>query len=253
MSRMSTLSTDLYLNQVAVDTNRILSCLLANPHADVPTCPGWDVSRLAGHVGRVHRMANAVVSQQLTERPTPNPQDAPPTEVGALNEWITDGLRMLTTTLSATRSESPAWNFAGQPQTAAFWPRRMAHETAVHRADAQRADGHVDPLEPAMAIDGISEFLTLFAARVLPSNPTADLGGTLHLHATDGDGEWMIALTDGKLVVDHSHGKGAAAVRGTASDLMLGMWGRLSLSEGTEFDRFGDPAVVERLTALGAF
>lgn len=253
MGPMSTFSTDLYVTQVGIDTNRLLSCLLASPNAEVPSCPGWDMARLVGHVGRVHRMATAVVGGQLTERPTPNPADAPPTEVGELTNWVQEGVRVLTATLLDRPAESHAWNFANQPQTANFWPRRMAHETAIHRVDAQAAVGITDPVDTAMAVDGVDEFFMLFAARVLPAHPTADLGGTLHLHATDGDGEWMIGLTNGELMVEHSHGKGTAAVRGTASDLMLGLWGRASLAEDSRFERFGDVAVVERLGALGAF
>ena len=42
-----------------------------------------------------------------------------------------------------TPAETPTWNWArNAPDTAAFWPRRMAQETAVHRWDAQSAAGH---------------------------------------------------------------------------------------------------------------
>jgi hypothetical protein len=35
----------------------------------------------------------------------------------------------------------------------------MAHETVVHRVDAEQATGAVGPLDPALVLDGISESL----------------------------------------------------------------------------------------------
>ena len=70
--------------------------------------------------------------------------------------------------------------------------------------------------------------------------------GSLHLHRTDGDGEWMVRTVDGVLQVTREHGKGDVAVRGTASDLNLFMWNRLR--PGLEY--FGDTAVVEAWAAI---
>ena len=50
-------------------------------------------------------------------------------------------LHELVATLDAVDPELPAWNFAPQAKKAAFWHRRMAHETAIHRWDAQMAGG----------------------------------------------------------------------------------------------------------------
>jgi hypothetical protein len=52
------------------------------------------------------------------------------------------------------------------------------------------------------------------------------VGGSVHLHATDGDGEWFIETGDG-LTWTRAHEKGDVAVRGTTSDLLLLVWGRL--------------------------
>ena len=48
----------------------------------------------------------------------------------------------------------------------------------------------------------------------------------MHLHCTDGDGEWLLRLTPDGLEVEAIHAKGDVAVRGTASDLLLVMMRR---------------------------
>ncbi len=242
-----------YLEQVQADTFALIEILRRDPQRIVPSCPGWDVVRLAGHVGRVHRMAAQVVQKQLAAPPAKGDIESVPDDPHRMDAYLLRGLARLLETLRAAPKGSPAWNMTGHNQNAAFWPRRMAFETAVHRADAELAMGTpVTPLAAPLAVDGVDEFLALMPGRVLGNQPNANLGGTLHLHATDADGEWMISLQDGELRVEHSHGKGDAAVRGTASDLLLAVWNRLPLS-GDRFERFGSPQVISAFEAIGAF
>ena len=70
---------------------------------------------------------------------------------------------------------------------------------------------------------------------------------TVHLHATDVEGEWLVTLGGSTVAVEHGHAKGDAAVRGTAADLHLWLWGRVPLDRLVVF---GDPAIAERLTKL---
>ena len=56
------------------------------------------------------------------------------------------------------------------PSPLAFWARRQAHETAVHRYDAQSAAPGGPPapagaFDPAFAADGVDELIMGFAAR----------------------------------------------------------------------------------------
>jgi uncharacterized protein (TIGR03083 family) len=245
---MTLLSTDSYLGFITSDTQAMVDALALEPAAIVSSCPGWDMARLCGHIGRVHRMATAVVGQQLAEPPAPNPADAPPSSTAELGQWLVNGSATLLAVLGSTPPDSPAWNFTAAPETAAFWPRRQAHETSVHRVDAQLAIGSPQPIETQFAIDGIDEFFEIYGPRVRVTHPDSSLGGTLHLHSTDGDGgEWMIALNAGVLTIEHGHGKGDAAVRGTASDLLLGLWGRFDLTDPARFELFGEHTIVQTL------
>ena len=69
---------------------------------------------------------------------------------------------------------------------------------------------------------------------------------TLHLHQTDGEGEWMLSSLNDQLVVGNEHAKGDAAARGTASDLALLVWGR----RRPTVEVFGDEAVLNAWLAL---
>ncbi len=250
---MATLSTDTYLAHITAAARLLAETLNHDSTLPVPSCPGWDLARLAGHVGRVHRMATTVVSTQATTRPDPSDREAPPLRADDLAAWLVSGAETLVGVLGSTPHDSPAWNFTNAPQTAVFWPRRQAHETAVHRYDGQlaiSASGPENAIDTELAIDGIDEFFDIYGGRIQMTHPGADLGGALHLHATDGPGEWMIAMNEGALTIKHGHGKGDAAVRGTASDLMLGLWGRWSLFDEARFEHFGDRAIVSTLIDL---
>jgi hypothetical protein len=92
----------------------------------------------------------------------------------------------------------------------------------------------------------VSEWLDLVSARPRSdAPPVLEDGLTLHLHATDGDlgpgGEWMIRSSGGAVSWEHGHGKGTAAVRGRASDLLLAVLRRSSA--GGEVEIIGDAAV----------
>lgn len=242
-----------FLQQVPADTFALLDVLRRDPERSVPSCPGWNVMRLAGHVGRVHRMAAFVVQNRRDAPPGKEDIEAAPDDAQSTDEYLLRGLARLLETLRATPADSPVWNMTGQQLTAGFWLRRTAHETAVHRADAQIAVGQpLSQIPSDVAIDGVDEFFELMPSRVLNKHPDASLGGSLHLHATDGPGEWMIHLTDGQLRVEHGHGRGDAAIRGTGSDLLLGVWARVPFS-GTQFERFGSDEVIANFAALGAF
>ena len=106
--------------------------------------------------------------------------------------------------------------------------RRIAHETAVHAWDAGDAVGSREPLDPALAVDGIDEFFEIFSP--LTPGPPVEPVTTVHLHATDAEGEWLVSVGGGQFEIEHGHAKGDVAVRATASDLLLLLWNRVDLS-----------------------
>jgi predicted lipid carrier protein YhbT len=88
-------------------------------------------------------------------------------------------------------------------------------------------------------LEAIDEFLAVS----LPygRRNAARLKGTVHLHCTDGEGEWFID-TDG--TVERKHQKADVALRGSASDLLLALQGRVDIDD---LEVFGDAAIVREL------
>lgn len=243
-----------FIGSLERDLDRIRS-LCGDLSASIPSCPGWDLARLIGHLGRVHRMALAVLTTGAMQPADPSSLDAPPTNPLELQSYFASSSARLVDTLRSVDPNFACWTFLNGPHVASFWLRRQAQEHAIHRVDAELAVGDPRPISTPIACDGIDEYLLMQTVRVLPKRPAWTLGGSLHLHATDAAsasaGEWMIQQRDATLVCTHEHGKGDAAIRGTASDLLLGLWGRLDLTSDARFERFGNPAVIAAAASLG--
>jgi uncharacterized protein (TIGR03083 family) len=241
-----------YIDSLVADLNRI-TAVSNDLSLDVATCPGWDLGRLLGHLGRVHRMALAVLTTGSMQPAPADQLEAPPLDHDGIRTYFATSSEQLVRTLREIDPSSPCWTFLGGPNEASFWMRRQAHEHAIHRYDAETAIGGTSPIPADIATDGIDEYFVIQNVRVLPKKPDFSLGGSVHLHSTDSDqaGEWMIHQHDGIFRVTHEHGKGDAAIRGTASDLLLGLWGRVDLRTDDRFERFGSVKAVNALASLG--
>lgn len=221
----------------------------AGVDARVPSCPEWTVADLLSHLGRIHHWVAGIVTERKKERGTHWSEHAAP-PVDARLEWFEGGVKLLADALAAAGPEVVVWTWTPD-NTTGFWARRQAHETAIHRVDAQlacaqRAGNAPDPVDRERAVDGIDELFDL-----IPYWPWADRvrggGETVHVHCTDGAGEWFARLNPDGLVVTREHAKGDVALRGCASDLMLGLYGRVSLDA---LDVIGDAAVLQHWRAL---
>ncbi|HEV3463559.1 MAG TPA: maleylpyruvate isomerase family mycothiol-dependent enzyme [Actinomycetota bacterium] len=213
----------------------------------VPACPGWAVADLVLHTGMVHRHKLEIVRGRLAEPPDPWPPPAPPR--GELLGWYEQGLEELLTVLEVADPETRVWTFYRPDQTAGFWRRRMAQETAVHRVDAESAHGGPRPVPAALAADGVSELLEVFLAPNAEGEPVGGRGESLHLHATDTEGEWRLRLLPAGVEVGRGHARGDATASGGASDLLLFLWGR---APADPLERSGDPALLPRVRELAA-
>src|SRR4051794_8957194 len=131
----------------------------------VPTCPGWNVRDLVGHLGGVHRGAASVVEEARTDPPSGGVELEQPPADGALLEWFQAGHEHLADVLSEADDTVECWTFLPAPFPRAFWARRQAHETAIHHADAASANGTDVDVDTALAIDGIDELLLGFFSR----------------------------------------------------------------------------------------
>ena len=226
--------------------------------APVPSCPGWQVRDLLRHQGHVHRWAAGFVTGRLPD-PVPEPSEAeilaadPPD--AELLDWFRDGHAALVSALRAAPADLHCWTFLPAPSPLAFWARRQAHETAIHRADAElAAGGAVTSADQAFAADGIDELIMGFLGRDerrLTADQRAGGRRLVHVHAAEAAREWSVELTeDGKRAATvrrgDSGGSGRRAdctVTGPAAGLYLVLWNRAEPGAATDVSVGGDAAV----------
>lgn len=218
----------------------------ADPAAPVPTCPEWTVAKLVKHTGIVHRWVTHIVSTRSSERVDQRDLEVGLPDSEALYaDWLAAGAEPLLATLRAAGPDTAVWAW-GAEHRSGWWSRRMLHETTVHRADADVAVGAEPFIDPVVAADGIEEFLTNLPSARRPAARLASLpaGESLHLHATDSDGEWLIQFTDGTVTWSRGHAKASAAVRGPTALLLLFTYGRLPGSD-PRLTVFGDSSLLD--------
>ena len=214
----------------------------------VPSCPGWNLGKLTRHLGTTQRWAAEMVRTRAAERLDTRTLDlALPTDATGYPDWILAGGAALVATLDEADPDDAMWAW-GADQHVRFWSRRMVHETIAHTADAQLATGVAPVIDAPVAIDGIDELLDNLPTALYFAPNVAELRGSgesIHVHCTDSDGEWMIELEPAGFHWEHAHSKGTVAVRGTAADLFLLLYGRYAAGD-ERFTRFGDTALLDR-------
>lgn len=227
-----------YLEHVRSDSARISEVALLGLDADVPYCPGWTVRDLVQHVGTVYTHKSMIIEEGWTER-----QDRPisPPNDGLI-EWFDDSAAHLLDVLTAHEPSEPVWTWVEADQTVGFWYRRMAHETLIHRIDAEQAHGLVSEIDDELATDGIDEILNVMMAGA-PPWATLELGHrsarfeipgrswTVRFGSFSGiSPNTEITYTDEPtLELVESDGEFQTVVSGSAAALDRWLWGRASL------------------------
>ncbi|GGS08262.1 hypothetical protein GCM10010252_54170 [Streptomyces aureoverticillatus] len=200
--------------------------------AAVPTCPGWQVRDLLRHTGMVHRWAAGFVADaQPTFRPWQEPGEL---DGAALHDWFREGHAQLVATLRGAPADVQCWTFLPAPSPLAFWARRQANETTVHRVDAESARGGApSPVSTSFAVDGIDELLRGFHARA-KSRVRTEKPQVLRVRATDADGTWTVRLSaDAPVTEPGDTAPADCEVAGRAAYLYLALWNRLPFPQVT--------------------
>lgn len=248
-------SKEFWLESLRSDANAFHAIVVeADLAAPVPTCPDWTVLDLVRHLGGVYRWVCAHVSRGITDRPDPQlREDLMRSNFPSREEtlpWWEEQIKTTMQLLETIDPQLPAWNWAPQAKVAAFWHRRMAHETAVHCWDLQMAHGMAEPIDTRLAADGVSEVLDSWLPAGRRRGPT-DRFGVVQLIATDADHEWFlrlrgegVALLDTDTILDDADPHEQVVAAGTASDLDLALWGRVGFDV---LDVSGDESLLESL------
>ncbi|MBT2212625.1 maleylpyruvate isomerase family mycothiol-dependent enzyme [Actinomadura sp. NEAU-AAG7] len=229
----------------------------ADPAAPVPTCPEWRLRDLVGHVGQAHRWTTALVRTGAADA-VPDPADADPGPPEVWRGWLNEGAEDLAKAAEDVGPETVVRAFVG-PLPVAFWLRRMAHETAVHHADAALATGAAFTIAPDLASDAIREALEFMASPVAEDlRPgLAALRGqdqSIHLDPEDMDDPgWLITRTPEGPRWDHADGETADVSLGApVRDLLLVFTRRLPL-EDADAVVTGERALLDHWLACTAF
>ena len=248
------------LAEIAEHSAGLARAAEANLDAPVEHCPGWTVADLVWHVTEVQWFWAKVVAELPTE-PPPD-EDAPERpEQGQLIARFSVGAEHLVRVLAAADPAAACWTWAPTHQNAGFVLRHQVQEAAVHHWDAEHAAGRDIALGTAMSADAVEEFLTHSMCTV--HDPAEDsrssLDGALVLAAGDAGLEWTV--TDDRLpatVTFSTTAAGtaggsapvAARITGTASDLLLWLYGRVRLP--VTAGSAGQPAAEELVARFRA-
>ncbi|HEX2381796.1 MAG TPA: maleylpyruvate isomerase family mycothiol-dependent enzyme [Acidimicrobiales bacterium] len=210
----------------------------AGVDAAVPTCPEWCMRDLVRHQGEVHRWATVIVRDGLSK-----PDVAPPPwpEDDQLVSWFREGYDALADVLERADPSLECFAFLPAPSPLAFWARRQAHETGIHRVDAESAVGVRTPFGRDVAVDGIEEMLFGFASRSR-SRLRSPTPRSLAVRTTDTESSWVVHVDPESVTVISGEGDADCTVAADASSLFMLLWNR---TDRSDVDVAGDGAVLD--------
>jgi uncharacterized protein (TIGR03083 family) len=242
-----------------MDESRCLQCLEADYGdlrdaaatveltAPVPSCPGWTVADLVHHVAVVYLHKTVIMRTGEVPEPWPPPGLAAEAPLALLGRAY-GGLRA---EFGAREPGSAALTWYEPDQTVAFWIRRMAQETVMHRIDAELAAGLPVTTVPAdLGADGVDEVLKRMLAYGSVAWPEefAEMAGE-HLAGEDGrdaitvvtgQTAWTVRPSPRRVVVeDGPAAQPRVVVEGAPGSLLRWLWGR---ADDDAVRLAGDPA-----------
>jgi uncharacterized protein (TIGR03083 family) len=226
-----------HIEVLAAEGAGLLACVQQGPlDAPIAACPGWTVLDVARHIGTTWRWVTQVVAER---RQTPGEFEPEPEQLAAGDAigWLEGGLVPLLDALRGCPPDEPVWGFGLKPRTAAFWSRRQAIETVIHRVDTELAIGALATVDPAVASDGIGEFVDVLLPRQ-------------YYRKEMPAGQLVVTVTDtGDLYKHGDPAAGFATLRGPAEALLLQLWER---GTSDAVNAGGDPRILSGWMALGA-
>jgi len=216
-----------YLDSIRGDAARLRSLAeQLNPATPVPGCPGWTVDDLIRHVADVYLRQSAAITAGRRVPP------GDPAGAAAAGEETTAYLdRGITAIVAAVdRPEgTPCWTWPQPRGRLAFWQRRMAHETLIHRVDLEQAARAEVQIAGDLALDGVDEVLTVFLPLSLPTDgPGFGIEPELRASVviTSGGASWSVEVMGTRAEVGPGGSKAVAHIDGEADALLLWLWGR---------------------------
>ncbi len=227
------LSREQYLIHLNADY-QLLAAAIPDAPVAVPSCPGWTTDDLAKHMAHVYLGQAFVVETGSQAENKEHLAHYPRTD--DYLEFMAWGFEAITKALDINRPERSTWSWHHSDHSIDFWFRRMAHETVIHRIDAELAIGAVTPIDEALALDGVDEvldFLPLTGS--WPEVPNLDFGIVSIVASTkNGSKVWDLNFTNEAATVSavaESNGAARLVISGDAEAMDLYLWGRIDSSD----------------------
>ncbi len=217
--------------------------------AEISDCPGWVMRDLVRHLAEIHLWAASQVANRaaqmwpddLSELSGYWPELAvfwPEDE--DLIAWYLETNANLVRELKAAPADLECRTFLPAPSPLAMWARRQAHETAIHRFDAESAAGLETSFDPAFAADGVDEILAAFAPR--GSSFPVDSPGTMGVRAADTGDRWHVTLAPDGISTTRDDAPTEVTLSGSAAALYLSLWNR---GDDSSINVTGDQGLFE--------
>jgi uncharacterized protein (TIGR03083 family) len=161
----------------------------------------------------VHRWATGYVGDRHTEWEDGDLDDIVGTWPADLDliDWFREGHTRLVHTLASAPPDLDCFTFLAAPSPLAMWARRQAHETAMHRVDAESPGSTITKFHPRPRLA-----------------PKVSRPHSIHIHATDTGDDWHLQINSEAVVTSRRSSPADCTITAAAGDLYLLLWNRRS-------------------------
>ena len=229
-----------YIAAIAAESDRFSELIReVDQETPVPPCPDWSLQDLAWHLTEVQYFWASIAEDLLTSSDAVQELRRPShAEIPALFDAQS---KRLIAALAAHEPDTGCWSWHDAGHNIGWLRRRQAHEALIHRIDAELAAGQLTDIDHDLAADGIDEILTVMLdARAIPAWASFNADGRTATIKVDGGRTWSMLLgrftgtspntgnsyDDPALVLAPVDRPPTVAVRGTAPELDMWLWGR---------------------------
>jgi uncharacterized protein (TIGR03083 family) len=240
-----------YASIISDEGARIIDGYDRGRAAPIPWSDRWTVGTVARHVSGTHH----VVAEVIRGRPNKDfglfgELRTPPKDAPEFVEWFRSGTSSLVDQLSTVPGEDECWSWYVTGRCVGWWARRMAFEAVVHRADTDLATGQDFSVASEVAADGVDEYLDVFVAASRAANGSP-AGPTISFECIDRSDQWWLDLSEpGGRFVSREPLPASVRIRGTATDLLLMVWGRSPINDTAGVEVSGARAQLDQWSEL---
>ena len=235
-----------YILALRRETGEILAAAREGMEAAVPSCPEWQVGDVLVHVGRAMNWMREVVETRTQSPFWARDDHGFDWHAPEATTWFEESRDAFLAIMEKTDPEEPMWSWAGDHR-AIFWLRLEAMEAGIHRWDAQGAHRTSEPIDTALAEDGIDATIRWFLPVWRRRTRLKDENGHFRFDQTDGPGRWAVHVAGETVLPGSGRADADVFAVGTASDVLLFLWNRIPASA---LSAAGDAGLLHRFALL---